>query len=321
MKILVTGSAGFIGFHLAKELIKNKRNKVYGIDNINDYYDTKIKYERNKILKNNKNFFFKKIDILNSKKLNNYLKSIKPKIIIHLAAQAGVRYSIDNPETYLKNNINGFFNILEISRTLKVNHLVFASTSSVYGSNESFPLKETNNTDKPLSFYAATKKSNEVMAYSYSNIYKLPATGLRFFTVYGPFGRPDMSLYKFSQKIIHKKKIELFNHGKHVRDFTYIDDIISGIMKVIISPPLKKIPFEIYNLGNGKPRKLLEFLSYIEKYLTKKAKIQNKPLQQGDVIKTHADISKMKKKFKYNPRTDIDEGIRKFSKWILKRVT
>ncbi len=321
MKILITGTAGFIGFHLAKKLIINKKNKVYGIDNFNNYYDVKIKNERNKILKKNNNFIFKKLDITNSKKLNKYVKLIKPEIIVHLAAQAGVRYSIDNPETYLKNNINGFFNILEISKILKINHLVFASTSSVYGSNKSFPLKESYNTDNPLSFYAATKKSNEVMAHSYSNIYKIPITGLRFFTVYGPFGRPDMSLYKFSQKIIKEKKIDLFNNGKHVRDFTYIDDIISGIMKVISSPPKKKIPYEIYNLGNGKPRRLLDFLGLIEKYIYKKAEIKNKPLQPGDVIKTHADISKMKKKFKYNPQTDIDEGIRKFSKWILRRVS
>ena len=321
MKILITGTAGFIGFHLAKKLIKNKKNRVYGIDNLNDYYDINIKNERNKILKKNNNFLFKKLDITNSIKLNKYLITIKPEIIIHLAAQAGVRYSIDNPDTYLKNNINGFFNILEISKILKINHLIFASTSSVYGANKSFPLKETYNTDKPLSFYAATKKSNEVMAHSYSNIYKIPITGLRFFTVYGPFGRPDMSLYKFSQKIINKKKIDLFNNGKHVRDFTYIDDIISGIMKVISSPPKKKIPFEIYNLGNGKPRKLLDFLKLIEKNIFTKAKIKKKPLQPGDVIKTHADISKMKKKFKYDPQTDIDEGIRKFSKWILKRVS
>ncbi len=321
MKILITGSAGFIGFHLAKKLLENKKNKIYGIDNLNDYYDVRIKRERNKILKKNKHFLFKKIDIKNSKNLKDYLTVIKPKIIIHLAAQAGVRYSITNPETYLKNNIDGFFNILNISKILKIDHLVFASTSSVYGSNNSFPLKETLNTDKPLSFYAATKKSNEVMAYSYSNIYKLPITGLRFFTVYGPFGRPDMSLYKFSNKIIKRKKIPIYNFGKHERDFTYVDDIISGITKVLLNPPRKKIPFEIYNLGNGKPRKLMDFLSLIEKYLYKKAIIQNKPLQPGDVIKTHADISKMKKKFKYNPSTDIDEGIKKFSEWILRRDT
>ena len=316
MNLLVTGAAGFIGFHLVKKLSQDKKNTVYGIDNLNDYYDINLKKERLSLLKKNSNFFFKKIDITNKKKLFTYCKTVKPKIIINLAAQAGVRYSIQNPETYLNNNVMGFFNILEISRILKIKHLIFASTSSVYGSNKKFPLNESMNTDKPLSFYAATKKSNEVMAYSYSNIYKVPITGVRFFTVYGPYGRPDMSLFKFSTNIISGKRINLFNNGKHVRDFTYIDDVVNSITKLIPNIPNGDIPYEIYNIGNGNPKKLSDFLNLIEKYLSKKSLVKNLPLQDGDVIKTHADISKLKNKIKYSPETNIEVGIKKFIDWI-----
>jgi UDP-glucuronate 4-epimerase len=320
MKILITGVAGFIGFHLANNLLNRKNQYIYGIDNLNDYYDINLKKERLSILKKKNKFFFKKIDITDKKKLFLYIKKIKPKIIINLAAQAGVRYSIQNPETYLYNNIIGFYNILEISREIKIKHLIFASTSSVYGASTKFPLHENIQTDKPLSFYAATKKSNEIMAHSYSNIYKLPVTGVRFFTVYGPYGRPDMSLFKFSKSIILGKKINLFNNGKHVRDFTYIDDVVEAIIKLIPNIPKNKIPYEIYNIGNGNPKKLSEFLNLIEKYLSKKSKIKNMPLQKGDVVKTHADIKKLQKKINYSPKTNIDVGIKNFVNWIKKRV-
>ena len=233
--ILITGCAGFIGFHLSNTLIKSNKYNVYGIDNLNNYYSKKLKNHRLNILKKNKNFFkFSKADISNKTKLSSIFKKHKFHIVINLAAQAGVRYSIENPETYYKSNINGFFNILNCSLEQKVSHLLFASTSSVYGNTNKFPITENFTTDKPLSFYAATKKCNEVMAYSYSNIYKMPITAMRFFTVYGPLGRPDMSLFKFTKLIKENKKIDLFNNGNHVRDFTYVDDIVDGIYSLII---------------------------------------------------------------------------------------
>ena len=230
MKILITGCAGFIGYHLCKKLLKNN-NIVFGIDNLNNYYDLKLKKDRLKNLKNKK-FLFYKIDIKNKKKLLKFVKIKKIDVIYHLAAQAGVRYSIFNPETYFDNNLKGFFNILETCRENKIKHLIFASTSSVYGKKEKFPAKETDNTDQPLSFYAASKKCNEIMAYSYSKIYNLKCTGVRFFTVYGPYGRPDMALYKFTKSIINRKKVNLFNKGHHTRDFTYIDDVVHFLVKM-----------------------------------------------------------------------------------------
>ena len=227
MKILVTGCAGFIGYHLCLKLLEKNKHKVYGLDNISNYYDVKLKNSRLKNLKEHPNkFYFHKIDIANFNKLKNNFKKNNYDYVIHLAAQAGVRASIQKPSQYVRSNLTGFFNILEISKIFKIKHLVFASTSSVYGSTKKFPLSEDNNTDKPLSFYAATKKSNELMAYSYSNIHKLPCTGLRLFTVYGPYGRPDMSLFKFTKAIFNSNKIDLFNRGDHVRDFTYIDDVV-----------------------------------------------------------------------------------------------
>ena len=315
MKILVTGCAGFIGFHLSVLLLK-KNVKVIGIDNINDYYDIKLKKNRIKILKNYKNFTFYKFDLINKKKLNSVVLKNNIKTIIHLAAQAGVRYSIKNPNSYFKNNLEIFFNILEISKQNKIKHLLFASTSSVYGENLTFPSKEKDNTDKPLSFYAATKKSNEVMAYTYANIYKIPCTALRFFTVYGPYGRPDMALFKFTKNILENKKIELYNKGEHFRDFTYIDDIIKGIFSIIYKPKRDKVPYNIFNIGNGKSRKLIDYLFYIEKKLGKKAKIKTLPLQKGDIIKTHSDIRLLKKFSNYQPRVDIEEGISKFVDWF-----
>lgn len=317
MKILVTGCAGFIGFHLAIKLLK-KNYEVFGIDNINNYYDIKLKKSRLNILLKFKKFKFNNFDLINKNKLNNEIKKNKIKYIVHLAAQAGVRYSIENPETYFKNNLEVFFNVIETSRKNNIKHLVFASTSSVYGENKKFPLNEEDNTDKPISFYAATKKSNEVLAHSYSYIYELPCTALRFFTVYGPYGRPDMALFKFTKNILENKKIELYNNGNHFRDFTYIDDIIDGVESIIKKPKKNRVPFNIFNIGNGKSRKLKDYLSIIEKRLNKKAKIKNIALQQGDIIKTHSEISSLSKYSNYKAKTDIEEGIGKFTEWFIK---
>ena len=314
-KILVTGCAGFIGYHLSKKILQNKKFKIFGIDNINDYYDVNLKKNRLKTLKFNKNFNFKKIDISNQKKINLIFKKNKFDVVINLAAQAGVQYSIKNSKAYLKSNIEGFYNILEASKKFNLKHLIFASTSSVYGPANTFPLKEIDNTDRPLSFYAATKKCNELMAHSFSNIYKLPCTGLRFFSVYGPMGRPDMALFKFTQAIISKKYIQLNNHGDHIRDFTYIDDVVSGVVKLIDKPSKKEIPFEIFNIGNSKPTKLKTFLLEIEKNLGLKAKVNYKDLQLGDVYKTHASIQKIKTKTGYRAFTDTKKGIKKFIDW------
>ena len=314
MKILVTGAAGFIGYHLIKKIL-NKNKKVIGIDNINSYYDTNLKKDRINYLKKYKKFSFYKIDLSNYKKLNDIVKKNKINIIIHLAAQAGVRYSIKYPRAYFKSNLEGFFNILEISKDNNIKHLIYASTSSVYGDSKKFPLNENDRTDQPLSFYAATKKSNEVMAHSYSHIYKLPCTGVRFFTVYGPFGRPDMALFKFTKNIINNHSIELFNNGKHLRDFTYVDDIVDGIYSLINKQSKKTIPYEIFNIGNGTPKKLLDYLKYIEKNLKQKSKTKRLPLQVGDVVKTHSNINKLKKYTGYRPKTNIKIGIEKFIEW------
>ena len=314
MTILITGSAGFIGYHVTKKIL-NKNIKVIGIDNINNYYDINLKKNRIKDLKKNKKFFFYKVDLSNYKKLDNIVKNKKIKIIIHLAAQAGVRYSIKNPRTYFKSNLEGFFNILEISRHNNIKHLIYASTSSVYGDSKKFPLSEINRTDQPLSFYAATKKSNEVMAHSYSYIYKLPCTGVRFFTVYGPFGRPDMALFKFTKNILNNHPIELYNKGNHFRDFTYVDDIVDGIYSLIKKQSKKSIPYEIFNIGNGTPKKLLDYLKHIEKNLNKISKTKKLPLQTGDIVKTHSNINKLKKYTGYKPKTNIKIGISRFIEW------
>ncbi len=314
MSILITGAAGFIGYHLSKKIL-NKNTEVIGIDNINNYYDINLKKNRINELKKNKKFLFYKIDICEYKKLNDIVKKNNIKYIIHLAAQAGVRYSLKDPRTYFKSNLEGFFNVLEISRHNNIKHLIYASTSSVYGDSKKFPLSEINRTDKPLSFYAATKKSNEVMAHSYSYIYKLPCTGVRFFTVYGPFGRPDMALFKFTKNILNNQPIELYNKGKHFRDFTYIDDIVDGIYSLIKKQSKKNIPYEIFNIGNGTPKKLLDYLKHIENNLNKISKTKKLPLQVGDIVKTHSNINKLKKYTSYKPKTNINIGISKFIEW------
>ena len=318
MKILVTGCAGFIGYHISQKLLKNKKYNVIGIDNIDNYYDVNLKIDRLSFLKKKKNFQFKKIDISNKKKILNLYNNYKFDVVLNLAAQAGVRYSIENPQKYFNSNLIGFFNILEASRIYKIKHLIFASTSSVYGNNKRFPLKENYNTDKPLSFYAATKKSNEVLAHSYSSIYNLPITALRFFTVYGPFGRPDMSLFKFTKSILTNRHIYLFNKGIHVRDFTYIDDVVECLFRLINKIPNKKIPFEVFNIGSENPIKLKSFLNLISSSLNKKPKIKLKSLQKGDVVKTHASVSKLNKKINFKPKNNLDEGIKLFISWYKK---
>ena len=277
MKILVTGCAGFIGFHLVRDLLKNKKNKIYGLDNLNSYYDINLKKKRLEILKKNKNFFFYKIDLEDKENLKKIFKK-NFNIVFNLAAQAGVRYSIFNPKIYFNSNIKGFFNILNACKENHVQHLIFASTSSVYGSNNKFPLKEDFNTDRPESFYAATKKCNEVMAYSYSSIYKLKVSCVRFFTVYGPYGRPDMSLFKFVEAIKLKKFISLFNYGNHTRDFTYIDDVVFFLKKIMKRK--NKIKYETFNISSSNPTNLKKYIQVIEKNLKLKAKIKLLKLQK-----------------------------------------
>ena len=315
MRILITGVAGFIGFHLTSKLLLNNNIKIFGVDNLNTYYDSKLKIDRLNILKKNKNFEFRKVDITDYRKVEKYFINKKIEYVVHLAAQAGVIYSISNPQTYLENNIDGFFNIINISKMNQVKHFVFASTSSVYGAADKFPLKENFDTSKPLSFYAASKKSNEVLAYSFSNIHKLPCTGLRFFTVYGPYGRPDMSLFKFVDAIIKNKKLDLYNHGNHVRDFTHVYDVVDGIVSLINKPCKNKIPFNVFNIASSKPKELKFFLNLIEKSLNKKAKINYKKMQPGDIHKTHGSIFKIKKFVRYNPSVDLKDGINEFVNW------
>lgn len=330
MSILITGSAGFIGGELAYRLLKMKL-KVIGVDNHNNYYDTRLKKKRVYRLKKFKNYKHYKFDILNQKKLLNICKKHKINKIIHLAGQAGVRYSLVNPRSYLNSNIVGFFNILNTCKILKINNLLYASTSSVYGLNKKIPFSENDNTDHPISFYSATKKCNEIIAHSYSYLYNIKTIGLRFFTVYGPWGRPDMALFKFVDDILKNKKIKVYNKGDHIRDFTYIDDITDGIIKLLKldlkkdlnfnlkkpSPSSSICPWRIYNIGSNKKIKLMEFIHVIEKILNKKAKIQYLPLQKGDVKTTYANISKIKSDAKYKPSTDIYKGVSKFINWYL----
>ena len=316
LKILVTGCAGFIGYHLCKELTKNKEISLYGIDNLNNYYDLDLKKNRLRKLTNKiSNFKFYKIDIENYTKIKNNFKVNKYDYVIHLAAQAGVRYSIDNPKVYVDTNINGFFNIIDNCKNFHIKHFIYASTSSVYGDSKKFPLKENFDTSSPQSFYAATKKTNEVIAYAYSSIYKLPSTGLRFFTVYGPYGRPDMALFKFTKAIEDGKKLELFNRGNHIRDFTYVDDITVSIKKLIKKQKKSKVPYQVFNIGSGNPQKLTKFLFWIEQELKKKSSKIMRNFQLGDVFKTHADISALTKKIKFKPKTNINLGIKEFIRW------
>ena len=328
MKILVTGSAGFIGYSLCIKLLEEGVN-IIGIDNHNNYYDPKIKLARLELLSERSNYQHYKIDLIDKKSLDEIFKAHKPKKVVNLAAQAGVRYSMKNPLAYVNSNVVGFANILENCRYNEVDHLVYASTSSVYGANTKMPFSEHESANHPLSLYAASKKSNELMAHSYSHLYQLPTTGLRFFTVYGPWGRPDMALFKFTKDILNEKSIDVYNHGKHTRDFTYIDDIVDGIIRTIKNvakpnldwnssqpdPATSNAPWRIYNIGNNKPVQLMDYISALEKALNKRAKINYLPLQPGDVPDTNANIKNLKTKFNYNPKTSVEEGVYKFVKW------
>ena len=311
--ILITGCAGFIGFHFTKFLL-NKNYKVIGIDMLNHYYDINLKKKRLSLLKD-KNFKFFKLDIQNKKKLNSIFKSFHIENVVNLAAQAGVRDAINKPRKYLNYNIIGFLNIIELCRNYNIKHLVYASTSSVYGLNKKLPFKESDKTENQTQFYAVTKKTNELMAHVWSEIHRLPTTGLRFFTVYGPWGRPDMALYKFTKNILEEKSIPLHNNGNHIRDFTYVDDVVKGIYLAMKKIPKNNIPSAIYNLGNNKEVKLKYFVSLIEKYSKKKAKFNILPLQKGDILRTKANISLARKKLGYNPSTSIEKGIKKFIDW------
>jgi UDP-glucuronate 4-epimerase len=326
IKILITGSSGFIGFHLAKKLLE-KGNKVHGYDSMNNYYDIKLKEDRNKILKKYKNFSFTKNKIENEKILEKIFNKFKPNVVIHLAAQAGVRYSLENPDVYLDTNILGTFNIIKISKKIKIKHLIIGSSSSVYGANKKIPFQEIDKTDHQISFYAATKKSAESLAHSYSSLWGLPITMLRFFTVYGPWGRPDMAYFKFTKKILAGKKIDIYNKGKMYRDYTYIDDIVDGINRLLNKPPKLKgktfkndslspvAPFRVLNIGNTKKVYLLDFISSLEKELNLKAVKRFLPMQKGDVYSTLSNTSLLKKITKYNPKTNYKSGIRKFINW------
>ena len=326
--IIVTGSAGFIGYFVCIKLLE-RGESIIGIDNHNDYYDRNIKEERLKKLEKFQNYKHFRVDISDQKKLEEIFKSYKVQDVVNLAAQAGVRYSIENPSAYIKSNIVGFANILENCRQYKIEHLVYASTSSVYGANTKMPFSEHDSTNHPLSVYAASKKSNELMAHTYSYLFKLPTTGLRFFTVYGPWGRPDMALFKFTKSILNEKPIDVFNYGKHTRDFTYIDDIVEGVIKVLENPaevdktwnsskpdPSNSLaPWCIYNIGNNQPVQLMDYIYALEKALGKKAKINFLPLQPGDVLDTYASVENLKERFKYKPSTSVADGVSNFVKW------
>ena len=312
MKILVTGCAGFIGFHLSKHLLE-ENNNIIGVDNINKYYDPNLKEKRLNILKKNKKFKFYKLDICNEDKI---IKVFKKRIdcVINLAAQAGVRYSLENPDAYFQSNLRGFYNILINSKRFKIKHLIFASTSSVYGNQKLMPIDENSDITNPIQFYAATKTSNELMASSFSQLYQMKISALRFFTVYGPWGRPDMALFKFTNNILRKKQIDIYNFGKHKRDFTYIDDCVNAI-KLIIHAKKKRKKFEVFNIANGKSEKLEKYIKIIEKELKLKAKKKYLPLQKGDIQTTSANINKIKKFVNYKPSVNIETGIRKFIEW------
>lgn len=317
MTILVTGSAGFIGFHVSKALLE-RGETVIGIDNLNDYYDVTLKESRLEILKSYDNFTFYLADIADKEAIDNITaKHNNIGKVVHLAAQAGVRYSVENPFAYVNSNLVGHMVILEMCRNLKnLQHLVYASSSSVYGGNTKLPFSTADNVDRPLSLYAATKKSDELLTHSYSHLYKIPSTGLRFFTVYGPWGRPDMAPMLFAKAISAGKPIDVFNDGKMKRDFTYIDDIVAGTISALDNPPSGELPYKIYNLGNNKSEQLMDFIAIIEQQLGKKAEINFKPMHPGDVTQTYADITDSKKDLGYKPSTSLKEGLPKFIDWF-----
>ena len=315
----ITGAAGFIGFYLSKRLLEAGA-KVIGLDNMNDYYEVSLKEERLRILKEFDEFTFIKGDLADKEGIMNIFKEYQPDIVVNLAAQAGVRYSIDNPDAYIQSNLVGFFNILEGCRYYPVKHLVYASSSSVYGGNTKVPFCVEDQVDKPVSLYAATKKSNELMAYSYAKLYGMKLTGLRFFTVYGPMGRPDMAYFKFAKKIMNGEPIQIYNNGDMMRDFTYIDDIVTGIVNILDKAPEADelgAHYKVYNIGNNQPEKLMDYISALEKSLGREAKKEFLPMQPGDVYQTYADVSDLIRDFDFKPSTSIEEGLSRFAEWFL----
>ena len=328
MHILVTGAAGFIGSALALKLLE-RGDTVHGVDNLNDYYDVTLKKARLERLSTREKFSFEKLDIADRAGMESLFARNKFDAVMNLAAQAGVRYSIENPHVYIESNIVGFCNILEGCRHLKVGHLVFASSSSVYGANTRLPFSEHDNIDHPISLYAATKKANELMAHTYAHLYGLPTTGLRFFTVYGPWGRPDMALFKFTKNILEGRAIEVFNNGNMIRDFTYVDDIVEGVVRVMDrpaepdpawnsaapDPARSRSPYRIYNIGNNKPVQLMRYIEVLERSLGKKARIEMLPMQPGDVPATTADVSALESDIGYRPKTTVEEGVPRFVEW------
>lgn len=325
---LVTGAAGFIGFHLSKRLLQDGE-RVIGLDIVNDYYDVQLKHDRLAQLEGEPLFSFHKLNLADGDQISRLFQTEALDVVLHLAAQAGVRYSLENPHAYVDSNLVGFINILEGCRHGGIEHLVYASSSSVYGANTKMPFSVHDNVDHPVSLYAASKKANELMAHTYSHLYGLPTTGLRFFTVYGPWGRPDMALYLFTRAILEDRPIDLFNHGKMRRDFTYIDDIVEGIVRVANRPPApdpnwhsdtpdpatSAAPYRIYNIGNHEPVELMKFVEMIEANLGKKARTNLLPIQPGDVPETYADIDALTRDFGFRPSTPIEEGIERFVEW------
>lgn len=317
-KILVTGGAGFIGYHLSVRLLEYGCT-VMGLDNMNDYYDVRLKEERLSKLQEFERYKFIIADLADKKKMKEVFERYRPSVVVNLGAQAGVRYSIENPDAYMQSNIMGFFNVLECCRYHPVEHLIFASSSSVYGMNKKVPYSVEDKVDNPVSLYAATKKSNELMAHCYSKLYDIPCTGLRFFTVYGPMGRPDMAYFKFAKKIMNNEPIQIYNNGDMKRDFTYIDDIVTGIVCMLNNPPCingDRVRYKVYNIGNNQPEQLMDFILILEKYLGKKARKEYLPMQPGDVYQTYADVSELMEDFNFKPVTSIEEGLEKFAKWF-----
>lgn len=319
MKVLVTGVAGFVGFHLAQRLL-SEGIEVYGIDNLNDYYDVQLKKDRIAQIGGRAAFTFQFLDLANRDGILELFENLQFDYVVNLAAQAGVRYSLENPFAYVDSNLSGFVNLLEGCRRSHVKHLVFASSSSVYGANTKVPFSVTDNVDHPISLYAASKKANELVAHVYSHLYRLPTTGLRFFTVYGPWGRPDMAYFKFVQAIAANKPIDVYNFGKMQRDFTYIDDVIEGVVRVMHKPPqtdadTNTVPYKIYNIGNNSPVQLSKFIEVIEEALGKKAEKNFLPMQPGDVPATYADVDALVQDVGFKPNTSIEEGMHKFIEW------
>lgn len=326
--ILVTGTAGFIGSYVSRRLLE-RGETVVGIDNLNDYYDPKLKESRLERLDQEREFTFERVDLSDRSDVERILEQYRPSRVVHLAAQAGVRYSLANPHAYTQSNLEGFLNILECCRAHKVEHLVFASSSSVYGGNTKQPFSEEDNVDHPVSLYAATKKANELMAHTYAHLFGIPVTGLRFFTVYGPWGRPDMAYFSFTRAILAGKTIPVFNEGKMMRDFTYIDDIVEGVLRVLDRPPVPNpewdvqhpdpatswAPYRIYNIGNNRPVPLLDFIAVLERALGVKAKLEMLPMQPGDVPSTMADVSALEQAVGFRPKTTIEEGLARFVEW------